>query len=557
MPFLPTSLAEAKARGWNELDVIIVSGDAYVDHPSFGAAIIGRHLEASGFSVGILPQPDCLNDEEFLALGTPRLFFGITAGNMDSLVSNYTAQRKRRNDDAYSPDGRAGLRPDRASLIYSNILKRLFKHTPIVLGGIEASLRRIAHYDFWQDKVRASLLSDCKADFLIYGMGEKAVLDIARDLQNGLKPEAMKDIPGTVVFSPHPPQDNDLLLPDNMACADKLSFHRMTHIFEEQHRSAVLYQMNGNRWIKHNPPAAALSETELDAVYSLPFEYAPHPRYQGHPIPAFEQIRASVTAHRGCFGGCNFCAIASHQGRRLQSRSESSILKELGRMGEKHGKSFTVTDVGGPTANMYKARCSLDFPDSCKRRSCLYPSICQNLRPDHQAQLDLLAKIEKIPAVNHVYIASGIRHDLALRSPAYIKALAEKYTGGRLKLAPEHSSDSVLRLMGKPSIQTYSEFSREFLQACKKAGLKRQIIPYIIIGHPGSTIQDALDLRKWLVANDLRIEQVQEFTPTPMTISTCMYYSGLDYDSGKAIHIPKPGEIRRQKELALWHKNRL
>ena len=554
MPFLPTNLAEAKARNWLELDIIIVNGDAYVDHPSFGAAVIGRYLEAAGFRVGILPQPDWSRDEDFMALGRPRLFFGITAGNMDSLVSNYTAQRKRRNDDAYSPGGVAGLRPDRATLVYANALKRIYKNVPLVLGGIEASLRRIAHYDYWQDKVRGSLLADTKADFLVYGMGEKASLEIASALQAGTKPEHLTGIGGTVVFSPLPPAPDSLILPDNKACVDKPTFRRMTMLFENNHQEQVLYQQNGGRWIKHNPPAASLKPDELDAIHSLPFEYAPHPRYQGAKIPAFEQIKSSITSHRGCYGGCNFCAISSHQGRRLQSRSKASIVAEAKSMVLRQGKSVTITDVGGPTANMYASSCKLDFPASCKRASCLYPSICKNLLPDHQAQLALLGEIERLPGVKHVFIASGVRHDLALRSPQYVAALATKYTGGRLKLAPEHSVDRVLTLMGKPSVSLYEEFAKEFFAACKKGGIKRQIIPYLIIGHPGTTLQDALELRAWLMKHNLRVEQVQEFTPTPMTVSTCMYYTGLDYQTGKPIHIPKPGEIRKQKELALWHQ---
>ena len=553
MAFLPTTLAEAKARGWDELDVVIVSGDAYVDHPSFGAAVIGRHLEAAGYRVGIIPQPDCQRDEDFLALGIPRLFWGVTAGNMDSLVSNYTAQRKRRNDDAFSPDGVAGMRPDRASLIYANALKRLSKNVPIVLGGIEASLRRIAHYDFWQDKVRASLLSDTKADFLVYGMGENAILKIAEGLRNGFKHDKLQDIAGTVVFSSQAPPEGSVVLPDNFACADKPTFLSMTRLFEKNYDRGEVYQMNGGRWLRHNPPAETLNEKELDAVYSLPYMSAPHPRYQGKKIPAFEQIKDSLTSHRGCYGGCSFCAISAHQGRRISSRSADSLLREAKILAAKRGKAVTLTDVGGPTANMYRSRCSRDWPADCRRRSCLWPRICPQLQPDHQAQLDLLERLSVMPEINHVYIASGIRHDLALRSPRYIEALATQYTGGRLKLAPEHSVPAVLRLMAKPEISSYESFAREYLQACQKGGIKRQIIPYIIIGHPGTTIQDALDLRKWLVANRIKVEQVQEFTPTPMTISTCMYYTGLDYETGAPIHVPKPGEIRRQKELALWH----
>jgi uncharacterized radical SAM protein YgiQ len=556
MAFLPTTLNEALNRGWTALDIIIISGDAYIDHPSFGAAIIGRILESEGYRVGIIPQPDWNNDEDFRVLGKPRLFFGITAGNIDSMVNHYTAQRKRRNDDAYSPDGAAGLRPDRASIIYSNILKRLFKGTPLVLGGIEASLRRIAHYDFWQDKVRASILADSKADLLVYGMGEKPIITIARELDSGKGVSALIDIPGTVCFSPAPPELDSFILPDNSACADKQTFWIMSRGFEEHRSSDLIYQQNGGRWLRHNPPAEGLSEADLDTLYSLPFEYSPHPRYSGKTIPAFEQIKDSITSHRGCCGGCNFCAIASHQGRKIQSRSADSIIKEAQKIVRTRGKSITITDVGGPTANMYRCVCDLGFPLSCKRRSCLVPRICPHLKSDQRSQLHLLDKVANTKGVKHVFISSGIRHDLALGNDSYIEALALKYTGGRLKLAPEHSVNSVLKLMGKPDTSTFERFSKEYFAICKKAGIKRQIIPYIIIGHPGTTLQDSLDLRNWLKANNLRVEQVQEFTPTPMTISTCMYYTGLDFDTGKPVHVPKPGEVRKQKELALWHINK-
>lgn len=556
MAFLPTNLSEAQARGWDELDIIIISGDAYVDHPSFGAAIVGRHLEAAGFRVGIIPQPNPANDEDFLALGQPRLFFGITGGNMDSMVSNYTAQRKKRNDDAYSPDGKAGLRPDRAVLIYANALKRLSKGTPLVLGGIEASLRRIAHYDFWQDKVRGSILADTKASLLVYGMGERAILEIATALKNGIPINELTQISGTVAFNPEPPSVQDIILPSNLEAVDKASFRQMTLIFEKNKDINSIFQMNGGRWIRHNPPALPLETDELDALALLPFKHAPHPRYGSQKIPAFEQIKDSITSHRGCYGGCNFCAIASHQGRAIQSRSASSLVKEAQNLARKRGKAITISDVGGPTANMWGSVCELGWPDNCKRPSCLFPRQCPQLKPAHGEQLRLLESLEKLPGVNHVFIASGIRHDLALAHLPYIHALATKYAGGRLKLAPEHSVTSVLNLMGKPPIDSFEEFSRQFFSFCRQSGLKRQIIPYIIIGHPGTTIDDALELRRWLKRNRLKVEQVQEFTPTPMTLSTCMYYTGLDCQTGKPIHVPKPGEIRRQKQLALWHQGR-
>ena len=556
MAFLPTNQSEARIRDWDELDVIIISGDAYVDHPSFGPAIIGRHLEAAGFRVGIIPQPNPGKDQDFLALGKPRLFFGITGGNMDSMVSNYTAQRKKRNDDAYSPDGKAGLRPDRAVLAYANALKRLFKETPLVLGGIEASLRRIAHYDFWQDKVRASILADSKASLLVYGMGESAILEIATALKNGTPIKEITQIRGTVAFSPEPPSDQDIVLPDNLESVDKATFREMTLTFEKNKDTSTIFQMNGGRWLRHNPPALPLQTKELDALSQLPFEHAPHPRYGSQKIPAFEQIKDSLTSHRGCYGGCNFCAIASHQGRAIQSRSAASLVKEAQTLARKRGKAITISDVGGPTANMWGSVCELGWPDDCKRPSCLFPRQCPRLKPAHGDQLRLLESLEKLPEVNHVFIASGIRHDLALSHPPYISALASKYAGGRLKLAPEHSVTPVLKLMGKPPIDSFEEFSRQFFAMCRQSRLKRQIIPYIIIGHPGTTIDDALELRRWLKRNHLKVEQVQEFTPTPMTLSTCMYYTGLDCQTGQPIHVPQPGEIRRQKQLALWHKDR-
>ncbi len=545
MPFLPVNQSDLKERDWDYLDIILISGDAYIDHPSFAAAIIGRTLEAAGFRVGIIPQPDWRNDSTFTVLGRPRLFFGITAGNMDSMVNHYTAQRKLRNDDAYSPDGISGKRPDRAIIIYTNIIKRLFKGVPIVIGGIESSLRRIAHYDFWQDKVRNSILADSKADILIYGMGERPVRDLAILLQKGVPVSSIQNLPSTVVFSSTFPAKEDIILPEAEKCSAKETFYQMTRQFEDNYRTKTIFQKNAGRWLKHNPPAKPLTTKEMDSIYALPFAYQAHPVYAGHKIPAYEQIKDSITSHRGCYGGCNFCAIACHQGRNIQSRSETSLLKEA----QKH--TGTITDVGGPTANMYASFCRLDFPDTCKRSSCLVPDICPNLQINHSVQLKILAKIGNLPRIKHLFIASGIRYDMAVNDDNYIEALATKYTGGRLKLAPEHSVSSVLRLMNKPQIEVFEKFCKKFYFYTNKAGLKSQIIPYLIIGHPGTTMEDAFELRNWLRKNKLKVEQVQEFTPTPMTISTCMYYTGLDYETGKPIHIPKPSEIRRQKELII------
>ena len=558
MAFLVTTQEEIAALGWDELDVILVTGDAYVDHPSFGTAVIGRVLEAEGYKVGVIAQPDLSSDADLLRLGRPRLFFGISSGNMDSMVNHYTAQRKLRNDDAYSPDGEIGKRPNRATIIYTNHIRRLFKDVTVVLGGIEASLRRVAHYDFWQDKVRASVLADSKADIIVYGMAEKAIVEIAKALDAGESASELQDIRGTVVFAAS--DDNGfhgVMLPSNVESIDKLTFHRGTQLFWQHHLADVLYQINGGRLIKHNPPAETLTPMELERVYALPFERKPHPCYEGKTIPAFEQIQASITSHRGCYGGCNFCSIAAHQGRRISSRSQASIRAEVAKLTKDYkGKKLTITDVGGPTANMYGSHCRLDWPASCKRRSCLYPSICPNLVYDQERHLDLLREVKQVSGVGNVFVASGLRHDMAIASSAYIQALASKYAGGRLKLAPEHSETEVLKQMGKPSIDSYMSFSEQFFHYCKRAGLKRQIIPYLIVGHPGADLNSALAMRRWLIKNRIKVEQVQEFTPTPMTISTSMYYTGLDFETGKPIHVPKPSELRKQKELIMWHKRR-
>ena len=554
--FLPTSPQDLAACGWDALDIILISGDAYVDHPSFGTALIGRVLEAAGFRVGIIAQPDLSRDEALLKLGRPKLFFGVSSGNMDSMVNHYTAQRKLRHDDAYSPDGQAGLRPNRAVIIYTNHLKRLFKDVPVVIGGIEASMRRLAHYDYWQDKVRSSILADSKADILVYGMAERALVDIANALRDGMDIGSLKDIPGTAVFAARDADvDATTLLPDDKSCVDKETFHQMSRQFWSQHDIKTLYQVNGGRMIKHNPPAPALSSPELDALYALPFTRQPHPDYQNSTIPAWEQIKHSLTSHRGCYGGCNFCAIAAHQGRRISSRSKASIKAEAKVLVKNSGaKGITITDIGGPTANMYGSYCALGWPDSCRRQSCLFPTICPNLRYNHKEQLQLLEEAGRLEGVNHLFVASGVRHDMALESQEYIRALALRYAGGRLKLAPEHSEAAVLKLMGKPQIGCYEEFSRQFYSLSQQAGIKRQIIPYLIVGHPGSKMESARDMRKWLIKHRIKVDQVQEFTPTPMTISTCMYYTGLDFNTGKPIHVPKPGEVRKQKELVLWHK---
>jgi len=561
MPFLPMTKTEMMKLGWKQLDFILVTGDAYIDHPSFGIAIIGRVLENAGFRVGIIAQPDWQSDKDWLELGTPRLGFGISAGNMDSMVNHYTAQKKIRHNDAYSPDDKAGLRPDRATIIYCNKVRQLFKNTPIIIGGIEASLRRIAHYDFWQDKVRNPILADAKADILVYGMGEKPILEIAQKLNSGIDIRDIKDVPGTVVFDVLDEcSDNrrgvscyeSILLPNAETCADKQTFLQMSQLFHNNFYEKTIYQKVAGRYIRHNPPSEPMTEKELDAVYSLPFMRLPHPQYEGKTIPAWIQIKDSITSHRGCMGGCNFCTIGYHQGKAIQSRSETSILFELDTLAKTRTFKGTVSDIGGPTANMYSMTCRLGYPRSCKRNSCLYPAICQQLDTSHKRIVEMLNKALKVKGVNHVFVSSGIRFDLALRDDNYIKHIAAHHIGGLLKLAPEHTEPNVLKAMGKPEISLYLDFCELFFQESQKAGKHNSIIPYIIVGHPGSTMDDAVKLSAWLKKRNIRLEQVQEFTPTPMTISTCMYYTGLDFQTGAPIYVPKGRDIRLQKALVIW-----
>ena len=577
MPFLPMTKTEMSVLGWKQCDYIIVTGDAYVDHPSFGAAIIARVLESAGFKVGIIAQPDWKSDQDWLQLGTPKYCFGITAGNLDSMVNHYTAQKKIRHNDAYSPDDKAGLRPDRATIIYCNKVRQLYKNIPIIIGGVEASMRRIAHYDYWQDKIRNPILADAKADILVYGMGEKPILEIADRLSQGIPVKAITDVPGTVVFdSPEhvipakagildnsvipaqagtqPVFDNDIIiLPDAETCSDKTTFHQMSQTLHHNFHDKIIYQKVAGRLITHNPPPEPMTEAELDRIYSLPFMRLPHPKYAGKTIPAFIQIKDSITTHRGCMGGCNFCTIGYHQGKAIQSRSEKSILNELETLTKTKTFKGTVSDLGGPSANMYKIKCRLGFPPSCKRDSCLYPDICKQLETSHQQIINLLNKALKVKGIKHVFVSSGIRFDLALKDENYIRQIAAFHTSGLLKVAPEHTEPHVLKAMGKPSIKLYLDFCELFYQASQTAKKNNSIVPYIIAGHPGSTLGDAIKLGLWLKQQNLRLEQVQEFTPTPMTVSTCLYYTGLGFETGQPIYVPKGRDVRLQKALVMWH----
>lgn len=540
--------SECLELGWNELDVIILSGDAYLDHPSFGAALIGRYLVANGYKTGIISQPDWRSDEDFLKLGKPRLFFGVTAGNMDSMVNHYTAQRKIRTFDAYSPEGKTGLRPDRATIVYTQCLKKLFKGVPVIIGGIEASLRRIPHYDFWSDKVRNSILLDSKADLLLYGMAEITVLKVAAHLSAEESLQSLTDLPGTVTTVTSPPSEG-VVLPCYEEVSDKDCFYEMNKLFQQKYRSDRLYQKSGLRYIRHNPPAEPLTEKEIDEIYALPFSRKPHPVYKEKIIPAFEQIKNSITSHRGCFGGCHFCALNYHQGKTVQSRSKESILTEVEKLVKEDFFHGTVSDIGGPSANMYGMRCN---ERDCQRSSCLVPSVCKHLDASHRKYSKMLAEVRKIDGVKNVFVASGIRTDLALQSISFIKQLVKSHTGGKLKLAPEHNSEKVLKLMNKADFRTYEHFVGLFEQYCSENSKRYSITPYIMVGHPGTTLHDAIELARYLKKNNLRLKQIQEFTPTPMTISSCMYYTGRDFGSGKKIHIPRGREVRLQKAIVQW-----
>ncbi len=551
IPFLPVNKAEMKRLDWERCDVILVSGDAYIDHPSFAAALLGRFLVSKGYRVGIIPQPDWKNPETFKALGEPAICFGITAGNMDSMINHYTAQKKKRSEDAYSPDGKVGMRPDRATIVYTSALKAIYKRTPIIIGGIEASLRRVPHYDYWSDKLRNSILFDSKADILIYGMGERPLLDVVNYIASG-SPIADMEVNGTVTISA---TSSDKLLPEFSDCKEGKNFLKMHRMFEEHYRTSTIYQKFGNRYLKHNPPAEPLSKQEMDDLYNLPFSRKPHPMYGKAKFKAFDQIKESVTSHRGCFGGCSFCAIGAHQGKSISSRSQKSIVDEVKTISKQQYFHGTISDIGGPSANMYDMSCRLGISQTCKRLSCLYPDICPNLNYSHKPNIELLKAANNVPGVKHLFVASGIRFDLAVMDRKYTRQIAEKHIGGHLKLAPEHAVDSVLQVMQKPSSESYLYFCEKFQKISKECGKKQMVIPYLIVGHPGTTLKDAVKLALFLKENNIRPEQIQEFTPTPMSVSTTMYYTGLNYFTGKPIHVPKGREVRLQKALAQWFVN--
>lgn len=574
--FLPTTKKEVELREWDELDVILFSGDAYIDHPAFGVSVIGRVLEAAGYRVAIIPQPDWHGDfRDFKKLGRPRLFFGVSAGAMDSMVNKYTANKRLRSEDAYSPNGRHDLRPEYPSIVYSNILRQLYPDVPIVLGGIEASLRRLTHYDYWKDCIRKSVLCDSGADIVIYGMGEKQIISIAQALENGRKIKAIKDIPQTAYLCkerdiPEGITTNDIVLHSHEECLynKKFQAENFKHIEEEsnkKHAQRILQKVDG-QYIVVNPPYPTMTTEEVDATYDLPYTREPHPKYKGKVIPAYEMIKFSVNIHRGCFGGCSFCTISAHQGKFIASRSKESILKEVKQVIQMPDFKGYLSDLGGPSANMYgMAGKNIKACEHCKRPSCIHPEICPNLNTDHSKLLDIYRTVDALPGIKKSFIGSGVRYDLLLHNvkdektnhstQEYTRELIKNHVSGRLKIAPEHTSDRVLYLMRKPSFKQFYQFKRIFDKINKEENLRQQIIPYFISSHPGCKEEDMAELAVITKDLDFHLEQVQDFTPTPMTVSTEAWYSGYDpYTLEPVFSAKTPREKLAQRQFFFWYK---
>ncbi|WP_084781239.1 YgiQ family radical SAM protein [Salinivibrio sp. SS2] len=614
-PFLPTTREEMDILGWDSCDIIIVTGDAYVDHPSFGMAVIGRALEAQGFRVGIIAQPNWHSKDDFMALGEPNLFFGVTAGNMDSMINRYTADRKLRHDDAYTPNNEGGKRPDRAVLVYSQRCREAYKQTPIVLGGIEASLRRLAHYDYWSDKVRRSVLCDAKADILLFGNAERALIEVAHRLSRGEALADMTRIAGTAVMMKHPPEGmaevdstridkpgKAMVMPNPYATEtqcetnkkaepdtakpitirpsrhdakntyvrlpsfeklknDRILYahaSRVMHLEANPYSARALAQQHGDQLLWINPPPVPLTTEEMDYVFGLPYARVPHPKYGKAKIPAYDMIKTSVNIMRGCFGGCSFCSITEHEGRIIQNRSQASIIEELNDIRDKvPGFTGTISDLGGPTANMYRLGCSDPKAErNCRRPSCVFPKICDKLNTDHRHTIDLYRKARQVEGIKKVLIASGVRYDLAIESPEYVKELVTHHVGGYLKIAPEHTEKNTLDLMMKPGMGAYERFKALFEKYSKEAGKKQYLIPYFIAAHPGCTDEDMVHLACWLKENDFECDQVQNFYPSPMCNATAMYHSETNplkrvkYKKREDLTVAK-GERQRRLHKAL------
>lgn len=574
--WLPTSVKEMKALGWDYVDVVLFTGDAYVDHPAFGAAVVGRVLQAAGFRVAIVPQPNWQDDlRDFRKFGAPRLFFGVSPGAMDSMVNHYTANRRRRSDDAYTPGGRHGARPDYPSIVYTQILKKLFPDVPVVLGGIEASLRRLSHYDYWQDRLRPGILVDSGADMLLYGMGEHTVPELARRLAAGGKIADLVDFPQSVVLLPlsampaMEDEDNIILASYEECLRDKRAQARNFKFIEQESNrmegTKVLWQATGDCVVRVNPMLPAMTQGMIDAAFDLPFTRLPHPRYKGKTIPAYEMIRHSVNLHRGCFGGCAFCTISAHQGKFIASRSKASIMREVEQITRMPDFKGYISDLGGPSANMYamggKDR---EICRKCLRPSCLHPKPCPNLNTDHRPLLDIYHAVDALPAVRKSFIGSGVRYDLSMHPTGneeidranrrYNAELIEHHVSGRLKVAPEHTSDAVLEVMRKPSFRLFHEFKELFDRINTRSGLRQQLIPYFISSHPGCRPEDMAELAAETKALNFHLEQVQDFTPTPMTVATEIYYTGIHPYTGKEIYTAtRPDDKLEQRKFFFWY----
>ncbi len=574
--YLPTTKKEVQLRGWDEVDVILFSGDAYIDHPAFGAAVIGRVLEKAGYKVAIVPQPDWRGDHrDFTKLGRPRLFFGVTSGSMDSMVNHYTAAKRLRSDDAYTPEGRAGMRPDYCTITYCNILKELYPDVPIVIGGIEASMRRLTHYDYWSDRLMPSILVDSKADILVYGMGEKQVVAIAEaidrfavDCPSGCSlampvERFAVDIPQIAYLVVRGERlkvrGEEIILASHEEAVKSKRVHaenfRLIETESNKINAATIVQAVGDKYVVVNPPYPTMTTEELDAIYDLPYQYHPHPKYKDKHIPAYEMIRFSVCMHRGCFGGCSFCTISAHQGKQITSRSEQSILRQIDKLKDLPEWKGYLSDLGGPSANMYGMHGKdMTLCEKCARPSCLHPTICKNLNQDFQSLLHIYKKVDSLPYIKKAFVGSGIRYDLM--SEQYGKELITKHVSGRLKVAPEHTSDNVLKIMRKPSWQHYEQFHRFFERVNAETGLHQQLIPYFISSHPGCTNKDMQQLADQCKRLHYRPEQVQDFTPTPMTLATTMFYTGLNPYTMQPVYVAKTKEEKQKQKsyFFFWKK---
>jgi uncharacterized radical SAM protein YgiQ len=562
---LPMSAEEARRRGWDEIDIVFVTGDAYIDHPSFAMAILGRVLEAAGYRVGIVSQPDWHNCEAWRRFGRPRLFFAISAGNMDSMINHYTANKKVRNDDAYSPGGKIGLRPDRATLAYCQRAREAYKGVPVIAGGVEASLRRLAHYDYWSDKVKRSILLDSKADLVGFGMGENAIVEIAKRLEAGESVKDLRNMRGVAYAlgaKEQPPEfvlDSLLQLPSfEDVASDKVAFAEATRIIHNEtnpFNARPLIQKHGTQAVVCNVPQLPISEAAMDAIYGLPYTRLPHPSYK-EKIPAFEMIKNSVTIMRGCFGGCTFCSITAHQGRIIQSRSKGSVLNEIRKMSESPDFKGVVSDIGGPTANMYQMRCTRpDVEAVCRRQSCVHPKICKLLGVDHTPVIELMRESRSLPGVKKVLVASGVRMDLARTSPEYLRELAAHHVGGKLKVAPEHVDAGVLNKMRKPKNDDFEHFTEVFRDESARVGKHQFIVPYFIASHPGSDLHAMIELALFLKRNGYKPDAVQDFIPAPLDVATTMYYTGLDPFTKQPVYVAKAlKERKHQRALMQFFK---